>query len=534
MLRPVICRAKRGTICLYAVLFAALAAWATQVVAETNPADETSDRGAKAVPSARRLPANQCNHTDQLRRIGDPDWRPPTQHSCEQTKDDTEPASLSESRPATLISRLPAAPLPREPLRPTSTGVSYYHEQLASPIDRRVHEISTGWSKIDSFFKKTDVSGHVRVRQATDFERIDRPTRNRGRLRARLGLTHYWNSEVSAGIRFTTGDLKQFLDLEDRRGAPLSYQDTGDVFDKFVFNLDRLFIRYAPDHWPGFFVTGGKFRQTIKLNPIFADPVGDLIWDEAVHPEGIAAGCTHKNVFCMDEIYWTFGKSVVLELNNDDEASLFYSQVWLKKRFGRVQLEAGVAWYDWNNLNPDGNTRISFENNFGNQVIPVGPNPEDVVFASQFNIINPMVALTVGDDCEYPPVWPIQFVGELFHNTKSFDASRDSGFSIGAQYGPAVLRQERRRWDWKLYYTWQEVQQESVLTPVSQDDFQRATNFSGNWVGLDIYPWDKIELRFWVLSDKPILPIDARGNVDLVNGFTDSEWRFRMDVSAYF
>ena len=145
-----------------------------------------------------------------------------------------------------------------------------------------------------------------------------------------------------------------------------------------------------------------------------------------------------------------------------------------------------------------------------------------------------MVVLTVGDDCDRPVIWPIQFVWEMFHNLESFDRDRDTGYTIGAQYGPAVFGRGRRKWDWKILYTWQEVQQESVLTPVSQDDFQRATNFSGNWVGLDIYPWEQIEVRFWLLSNKPLLPIDAQSNVDLANGSTESEWRFRVNVSAYF
>ena len=278
-------------------------------------------------------------HSGDLRRIGNPDWRPAPAAADLDDVAESENHDVNEIPQIDSVARLPAALPTRELVRQASLGAPMYREEMPSPIDRRVHEMSVGWSKLDSFFKRTDVSGHVRVRHATDFERIARPTRNRSRLRARLGFTHHWNSEILGGIRFTTGDRKFFLEPDDRRGAPLSYQDTGDVFDKFEFNLDRIFITYSPESHPEFFVTGGKFRNPFRLNPIFSDPVGDLVWDEAAHPEGIAAGYTHQNLLYMDEIYWTVGQSIVLELANDDEASLFFTQVWATKRVGFVQAE---------------------------------------------------------------------------------------------------------------------------------------------------------------------------------------------------
>jgi hypothetical protein len=81
--------------------------------------------------------------------------------------------------------------------------------------------------------------------------------------------------------------------------------------------------------------------------------------------------------------------------------------------------------------------------------------------------------------------------------------------------------------------TWQEVQQESVLTPVGQDDFLRATNFRGSWLGLDYFVRENVEASCWLLTDKPILPIHAGGTVDLVNGSEETEWRLRSDMTAY-
>lgn len=69
---------------------------------------------------------------------------------------------------------------------------------------------------------------------------------------------------------------------------------------------------------------------------------------------------------------------------------------------------------------------------------------------------------------------------------------------------------------------------------MAQDDFLRATNFRGHRLGLDVYPWQDVEARFWVLSDEPLLPIDPSSTVDLVNGSRGEELRARMDITVYF
>lgn len=410
------------------------------------------------------------------------------------------------------------------------TAATYDFDQL-KPINV---ETPKSAEKIKSFWDNVEINGHIRVRQETDWERINQPTRNRGRLRARLALTWNPDEEFKAGFRWTTGDRKIVLEPGDRRGAALSYQDMGDVFDKFELNLDRIFITYEPDWLPESFVTFGKFKFPGKLNPIFTDPIGDLVFDEAIQPEGIAGGCSWAPKYLFDEINFTAGATIVLEQGRADESSMVFTQLWATRHRNNMTLEGGVTWFDWNNLNADGSTRISFENNFGNEVVQVGPNPEDVVFASGFNVIQPMLVVTFDDRDPCDRIHPVQFIWETFHNFESFDDSRDSGYSLGFQYGSAVKKTGRKRGDWKFYYTWNKVEQESVLTPVAQDDWQRATNFRGHWFGADYYVRNNIELRLWILGDRPILPINSQSQIDLVNGSRQQEWRGRIDLTVYY
>lgn len=118
---------------------------------------------------------------------------------------------------------------------------------------------------------------------------------------------------------------------------------------------------------------------------------------------------------------------------------------------------------------------------------------------------------------------PLRLVWETFYNAGAFRSDRDFGYSIGAAYGPAI--DSAKQGDWEIYYTWNSVEQESVISPVGQDDFLRSTNFRGQMIGWRRFLWDRVPVRVSFLSDEPILPI---------NRSTETEWRARVDLTANF
>ncbi|MCH8043521.1 MAG: putative porin [Planctomycetes bacterium] len=533
-------------------------AWAQRPAASRPPSDNFGNDVLK--PRIERLPP-----TESSQRLPPRATRPTTIYDRHGHRlgtvflDQTPAAHLAPSsleellfQPFDTVAALDADAITRSQFSPTYADVEPCDDCGDSPCtceDSLVDKVEA----MVSFWDKVDISGHVRVRHETSWDRINRPTRNRGRLRARLAATYKPNDEIEAGIRFTTGDRRLVLEPGDRSGSVLSYQDTGDVFDKFAFNLDRIFITWKPAAMPNLFVTGGKFKHPVKLNPILSSPMGSLGFDEAVHPEGVAGGFTWDDYLGMDKLKFVAGETVVLELGNQDEASMFFAHVWAEKQMSETwKLEGGVTWYDWHNLNPDGNTTVTLTN-FGNATnaapgvagtlgaqIGVDMNGDPIydgvarrLFRSRFNIINPMAVLTYDDGDECSGLHPVQFVYEAFQNTEAFSDSRDFGYTVGVQYGPAVTRSGRQQGDWKVWYTWQEVQQDSVLTPVAQDDFQLATNFRGHFIGLDYFPWDQVEVRFWALSDEPIVVDGAFDDPDL-QPFKQQQWRGRVDITVYF
>ncbi len=319
----------------------------------------------------------------------------------------------------------------------------------------------------------------------------------------------------------TTGDRKSSLEPLDRQGAPLSYQNLGDAFDKFEFNLDRIYFELTPDWLPDSKIWLGKFQIPVRLNPIFAGPVGDLIWDEAAQAEGAAVSRTWEDRLGMRLIEVNGGISPVLELGNGDDAAVYYGQLWSESDWNdRVALSTGVSYFHWTNLNPDGDTTLSAQNNNGNATVQVGPNPDDVVFASRFKTISSIVALTLRDGVIDAP---FRFVWETFYNAGSFRSDRDFGYSVGALLGSAI--DSSNQGDWEIYYAWNSVEQESVFSPVGQDDFLRSTNFRGQMFGWRRFFWDDAPVRISFLSNKPIIPIA---------GSTESEWRARIDLTANF
>lgn len=92
---------------------------------------------------------------------------------------------------------------------------------------------------------------------------------NRLRLRARLGVLAKVNDTVSAGLRFTTGNVTDRVSTN---------QTLGSGFNKYSFLVDRAYIKYDPVEWAS--ITGGRIP-----NPWFAT---DLVWDEDLNFDGVA------------------------------------------------------------------------------------------------------------------------------------------------------------------------------------------------------------------------------------------------------
>jgi hypothetical protein len=107
-------------------------------------------------------------------------------------------------------------------------------------------------------------------------------TRERERLRARLGVEARCNDRLNAGLELSTGQA-------DPTGAN---QTLGGGFSKKEMRLNLAYADYSalPDSRHAAHVIAGKMKQPFV-------PVADLIVDADVTPEGLAArgSCMEKN-----------------------------------------------------------------------------------------------------------------------------------------------------------------------------------------------------------------------------------------------
>jgi hypothetical protein len=87
----------------------------------------------------------------------------------------------------------------------------------------------------------------------------------------------------------------------------------------------------------------------------------------------------------------------------------------------------------------------------------------------RFSILNSVVSVTT----QMFPV-PVTLSGEMFVNV-SKNTPDSEGFAVGASVG----KLSGNFGDWRVFYQYQAVEQESVFSAFAQDDFLLATNFKG-------------------------------------------------------
>lgn len=136
-------------------------------------------------------------------------------------------------------------------------------------------------SKKIAWAANTVVSGDVRVRDENTSVDNGVPhdrQQDRQRIRARIAVVSQVSPDVEAGVRIASGN---------DNSARTTNQDLNNYFTKKDLWLDRAYVNYHPSEAPGLKIIGGKMAQ-----PWVA--VDQVIWDDDVNPEGIAALYSNK------------------------------------------------------------------------------------------------------------------------------------------------------------------------------------------------------------------------------------------------
>ena len=171
-------------------------------------------------------------------------------------------------------------------------------------------------------------SADGRFRQEGIF-RDGSPNRYRYRIRFRMSGSFPVHSKVDLGFRMVTGAT------EDPTTGNV---DLDNYFSKKGFNLDRLFLRYAPS--PSLALTVGKFA-----NPFEGV---ELVFHNDVQLEGAAQQLRVKEVGFIDQVQLNLGQFVLDEIKSTADTNLFAGQLFVEG-FHFKGLSFGATLYEYRN-----------------------------------------------------------------------------------------------------------------------------------------------------------------------------------------
>ena len=385
------------------------------------------------------------------------------------------------------------------PTEPSVRGATSPNERSGAGL---MSQDRPTWEQV---FKRLKIYGDVRLRQESNFNLDDKPDRHRQRMRVRLRVDYQINEELLLGGGIRTGD-------PDDPNSP--FVTLGGGFDDFEVSIDRALVTYRPAFAEGAWLTAGKFIHPFKRNPVY----GALVWDADVNPEGVMGGWTLSDTGPFEQLDFMVGGYTVLEDATTDDVFALAAQAAGRLTLAEdISANLAVGYYLYSDATPEGNLAL-LADNAGNAVVDTDGDGTADDFVSDFAILNPIVAFTYAG-------WqmPLTLSGEYILNTQA-RGGRDQGWAIGASYGHT-----KSKGDWRLYYQWQVVEQDSVFSAFAQDDFLFQTNHRSHVFGVNYQFADNIGLHLWGL-------VSARDQTfpGLTTDSDKDQWRLRADLTIKF
>lgn len=280
----------------------------------------------------------------------------------------------------------------------------------------------------ESWTDSISIKGDVRLRYDTTREEGD-PDRDRGRFRARLGLTADVNENVTAIVQFATGG-----------DNPVSTNQSFDGgFDRKDLGLDLAYLDWTPND--NTHVYGGKMK-----NPLHRAGGHALIWDSDLNPEGVAIKYETGGFF------GTAGLLFVEERSTADDSLLSVLQGGYSFEVADgAQLTAGIGYFSYSDT--VGNAPFYDGSARGNSVDLNG----DLILEYQQVEVFAELDMKLGD-------LPFQLFADFVQNSDADTA--DSGFAFGAAIGkvgdPGT---------WQASWVYQDLEADAIISTFTDSDF---------------------------------------------------------------
>ncbi|RSU72159.1 putative porin, partial [Sphingomonas koreensis] len=311
-----------------------------------------------------------------------------------------------------------------------------------------------------------DVGGDLRVRQEWNYGTAR--DRSRSVLRARVRASYAVNDRISIGAQLATGDP------DDPNSTDVTL---GNFADDLAASLDQAWIRYAHG---GLTVQAGKFPQIFQRT--------DMVWDGDVSPQGVGAiyALDPGNGAKLDARALWF---VIDEASVARDSDLLGGQLNAAAPLGPdLKLALAGSYYHYRLGSVAGADAGDFRGN----LISGGR------YRSDFHLIEGLGSLTYAG---LSPRWPLAFTADYVRNLGAA-VPGDTGFALEFAAGRIA-----QRGDWRIAYTYSEVQVDAVFAAFSHDNLDLSTNYRLHGVGLGYVPAPSLLVD---LAWYHYRPLDAR------------------------
>jgi hypothetical protein len=285
--------------------------------------------------------------------------------------------------------------------------------------------------------------------------------RSRERIRARAGLDATLMDNLKVGLGLSTGN-----------DDPVSGNQTLDGgFTRKGFGLDTAFFDWTAIK--GAHVLGGKFKT-----PFFRPGDNQLIWDDDLRPEGLAA--------TYDNGTW-FGSGALLfakENASADDVFVYGLQAGGRLNVGeQLKLTAGLSWYDASDVKGKA-FLFDTTKSFGNSTANAG-----TTYKFGYKELEGFLEAATR-------VYglPLRLFADYVSNSDA--DTGDTGWSTGV-----ILGELKKKGSWSVNYSYVDVKPDAVLAVFNDSDNggggtdRRGHRFSG---GYAVNDWANLSVTYFL------------------------------------
>lgn len=346
---------------------------------------------------------------------------------------------------ALFVGLLAPAPLAAQqqpqPPQPASSGGKPWWERIAFFGDLR--------ARYESFYQE-----HLQTRQ-------------RERIRLRLGLRTTISDEFEVGMRVATGNPKEPVTPN---------QSLDEFFSRKPLFLDQASLTYRPKYAKALTLSTGKFAYPVLRT--------QMIWDDDLNWEGAYEQVTTSGDVTVRV---TAVQAPIREVASGPDTALLAEQALVSFKKGRHQFQIGASSYAFRNVD-----RIALGLASGDLVgqnwnqLQFDGSGKVIGFRSDFRLVDVIgQAVLATPRADYP----VSVVGNWVANTGAAD-DEDTGLWLDVRYGRAATPNS-----FMLGYTFARIERDAVVSVFAFSDMP-SSNVRANLVSFSYAPVARVNLDF--------------------------------------